>query len=303
MSTPPPVSFLLTTYNHGPFVEDALRSVLAQDWDEGMQVHVSDDCSTDDTWERIQAVVEAYDGPFTVTTHRNPQNRGSFAHNPEAFARCTAPYIVRAHGDDIQLPQRVRRTMEVFRSKGALVVSSNARKMDAAGVVGELCLPEGPTGPVAALDMARAGWTWHMLGATFSVSKAYLSTWGWPRPDQLASGGDHVVPFRAALQGGFIYIGEPLLHWRRHAGQQTTAIAGDDRPELVYVSLHELHNIAPLMLRLQDLRRVAKRLPPATARKLEQALLNTMLRTMSSLAHADVQLRGAGLRLDWVEPS
>src|SRR2546429_8134797 len=46
---------LIDTYNHGKFVEDAVSSVLAQDFPpEEREILVVDDGSTDDTEERLR---------------------------------------------------------------------------------------------------------------------------------------------------------------------------------------------------------------------------------------------------------
>ena len=299
----PPVSFLLTTYNHGPFVEEAVRSVLAQDWDEPMLVHISDDCSTDDTWDKIQAVVAAYTGPFEISLHRNAKNLGPLTHMKEALGRCQGPIIVRGHGDDIQLPHRVTRVVSVFRQKGALLVSSNAEEMSEEGETLKLILPKGADLHMTVGTVAQAGWTWHMLGATYSFARKYIETWGWLDPTYLSSGGDHVLPFRAALQGGFHYVGEPLLRWRRHAGQQTRQLANPECGELIYNSLHALPGLAPAMQRLRDLRRAVGNPVPEQARPIEGALLQRILSTLTEFTEMESTLRRQGLRLDWVTKS
>ena len=48
----PKVTVLLTSYNHGAFIDAAIRSVMNQtftDW----ELLIVDDCSQDDSWERI----------------------------------------------------------------------------------------------------------------------------------------------------------------------------------------------------------------------------------------------------------
>ena len=51
----PLVTVLIDTYNYGHFVEQAIESVLSQDFPpEQMEVLVVDDGSTDDTSERVK---------------------------------------------------------------------------------------------------------------------------------------------------------------------------------------------------------------------------------------------------------
>ena len=55
------ISVCLLTYNHVEVVESTLRSIL----DQTVACHeviVSDDCSTDGTWERILAIASEMNG-------------------------------------------------------------------------------------------------------------------------------------------------------------------------------------------------------------------------------------------------
>ena len=51
----PAVSVLITTYNHGRFVGEAIESLLSQDFPpDRFEIPVVDDGSTDDTQERVK---------------------------------------------------------------------------------------------------------------------------------------------------------------------------------------------------------------------------------------------------------
>src|SRR5260221_12431346 len=51
----PVVTVLITTYNYGRFVEEAIESVVSQDYPQDrVQIVVVDDGSTDDTAERVK---------------------------------------------------------------------------------------------------------------------------------------------------------------------------------------------------------------------------------------------------------
>ena len=53
--TTPQITVLIDTYNYGRFIEEAIDSVLSQDFPmEQVQVLVVDDGSTDDTPERVK---------------------------------------------------------------------------------------------------------------------------------------------------------------------------------------------------------------------------------------------------------
>ena len=297
------VSFLLTTYNHEQFVREALRSVFAQVWDEPLDVHISDDCSTDGTWAIVEQEVAAYQGPFRVSAHRNTANMGPMLHMVEAMDRCAGDLLVRGHGDDIQRPERTRRTVQVFRETGASLISSNALRIDDRWRPGELILEPGPSGPVPLAQVAKARWTWHMLGATFSWSKRMLDVFGWFEPALLGSGGDHVLPFRAAMLGGFHYVSDVLLDWRVHDGQVTRRLTGQQSDPRVFANLHNRHNLGPVMQRLRDVRTLAARMPDGKAKlaPLESIVLGTMVDAVDEWVRSDAVLRHAGKRPDWVD--
>jgi glycosyltransferase EpsE len=87
----------LLTYNHVEVIESTLRSILDQSV-EGYEVIVSDDCSTDGTWEKIRglAAVDARIKPV-----RTPHNMGMPGNANFAVAQSTRPYIALLHHDDL----------------------------------------------------------------------------------------------------------------------------------------------------------------------------------------------------------
>jgi glycosyltransferase involved in cell wall biosynthesis len=91
------VAVCLLTYNHAEVIESTLMSVLDQTID-GYEVIVSDDCSTDGTWERIIALAGLDSRIKPVRTSRNMGMPGNANH---AVAQTERPYIALLHHDDI----------------------------------------------------------------------------------------------------------------------------------------------------------------------------------------------------------
>jgi glycosyltransferase involved in cell wall biosynthesis len=87
----------LLTYNHVGLIESTLRSVLSQTLD-GYEVLVSDDCSTDGTWDRILAIAEE---DRRIRPIRTPRNLGMAANANFAVAQVTRPYVALLHHDDL----------------------------------------------------------------------------------------------------------------------------------------------------------------------------------------------------------
>lgn len=91
------ISVCLLTYNHVEVIESTLKTILDQTID-GYEVIVSDDCSTDGTWDRILelAVTDARIKPV-----RTPHNIGMPGNANYAVAQSVRPYIALLHHDDL----------------------------------------------------------------------------------------------------------------------------------------------------------------------------------------------------------
>lgn len=87
----------LLTYNHVHVIESTLRSILDQSIN-GYEVIISDDCSTDGTWERILELA-AEDG--RIKPVRTPHNMGMPGNANFAVSQSCRPYIALLHHDDL----------------------------------------------------------------------------------------------------------------------------------------------------------------------------------------------------------
>lgn len=91
------IAVCLLTYNHVEVIESTLRSVLDQTLT-GYEVIVSDDCSTDGTWERILELAAA---DVRINPMRTPHNMGMPGNANFAVAQSDRPYIAVLHHDDL----------------------------------------------------------------------------------------------------------------------------------------------------------------------------------------------------------
>ena len=98
-------SILLLTYNQELFVKEALQSLLDQDIDD-LEIVISDDCSSDKSWEVIEQVCSAYQGQKKIILNRNLRNLGVVANFFRAFNLSSGDVIFTGGGDDISLPTR-----------------------------------------------------------------------------------------------------------------------------------------------------------------------------------------------------
>lgn len=98
---PPLVSVIIASYNHAPYVEASIRSVLEQRYP-NVELLVIDDGSSDDSVERIQRLQAQHGFDFRIQ-----QNRGLTRTLNEAIGRSKGALIAPFGSDDIMLPDRL----------------------------------------------------------------------------------------------------------------------------------------------------------------------------------------------------
>lgn len=215
----PRASLVLLTFNQQQFVEDALRAALAQDVD-GLEVVVSDDASTDETWPKICSSGPASAGRHSIVLNRNAQRLGIVGNLMRAAEIASSDHIIVAHGDDISLPSRCSRTLEFWRSHGSRheLVAADAFDMSLDGqVIG-----------IKSVDNLER-WTperWlrrrpFVLGAGFMVLRSFLL--GRALRSDLAVE-DQVLALRALMRSSAIRLPEPLICHRRGGQSQSRSI-------------------------------------------------------------------------------
>ena len=262
----PEVSVIFLAYQQEAFVGPAVRSILAQE-DVALEIILSDDASTDRTYDVMAAEAARYTGPHTVTVRRNASNQG-IDHIVQLVELATCDVLVMAHGDDLSEPQRCRRLHDALLTSGAYVASSNYYEIDEVGRVLGLGQPAGEARTLTAEDLAALGWRPWLFGACLAWRRAVYSAF--PRLDAsyLPIGHDTLVPFRGAVLGGLVYLPEPLLRYRRHAGQWSHALHDHSAPEV----WHESQYSAAMMPRVtmeRDLRHLLEHAAPAERPRLE----------------------------------
>ena len=209
--SPPLVSFILLTYNQQEFVEEATRSALLQTY-HPLEIIISDDASTDLTFERATAVIREYKGPHAVTCRVNARNLGTNAHLNIAAGHARGEFIVVAAGDDISLPARVEQLVMQWQS-GASGAFSNATIINAHGNTQDIFVRRGYKHMANWRAMVLAG-THGAWGCTLSWERNVFDTFG-DMPEDIM-GEDAVIPFRCGLLNGLSYVDEPLVQYRDH---------------------------------------------------------------------------------------
>lgn len=99
------VSIITPSWNCGAFLEETIRSIQAQTY-QNWELLFQDDCSTDDTKERVSKL--AADDP-RIKYECNFQNSGAAITRNNALKRATGKWIAFLDSDDLWLPEKLEK--------------------------------------------------------------------------------------------------------------------------------------------------------------------------------------------------
>lgn len=208
----PSISLAILAYNQENHIEQAFNSALEQRYSD-LEIVVSDDASTDNTWERITGVAAGYSGSHKIKLNRNDVNLGIGGQVRKIASLASGEIIVLAGGDDVSMPDRVQVLARAFLSyANAMAVFSGFEEViEDEGQVSRKKSPRGE-GPVD-LEALIAGGGGVGAGATYAYRRQCFF---WPDefPEKLTSE-DRLLPLRAGLLGEVRYISSPLVVYRR----------------------------------------------------------------------------------------
>lgn len=100
-TTTPLVTVVIASYNHGPYIEESIRSVLNQTYPH-IELLVIDDGSSDDSVQRIESLQKERWFDFRVQT-----NKGLTRTLNDAISRSKGVFIAPFGSDDIMVPDRL----------------------------------------------------------------------------------------------------------------------------------------------------------------------------------------------------
>ncbi|HEX6750633.1 MAG TPA: glycosyltransferase family 2 protein [Longimicrobium sp.] len=228
---------VITTYNYGRFVREAVESVQAQGVDD-LQIVVVDDGSTDDTPEVLAALRDP-----RLEVVRTP-NRGISAARNEGLARARGRYVAFLDADDRWRPDKLRRQLGVLEGDPSLAaVFSNFVRFDEKGVfpLDQFTfypeLARVPTTPTAAGAGERIEGDAFSTLVSFGEIPAWVQTLlfraealrglAFPEKARVRAGlrygicEDMHFCLRAFRRGGVAFVRDPLVEVRRHGDNAT----------------------------------------------------------------------------------
>jgi glycosyltransferase involved in cell wall biosynthesis len=118
----PKISVCLLAYNHSAVIRETVASLLAQDFRD-FELLLSDDCSSDDTWQVFQQLAAA---DARIRPLRTPHNLGMAGNANFTVAHAHAPLIALLHHDDLYAPKLLSAWHAVIERHPDMAFVSNA---------------------------------------------------------------------------------------------------------------------------------------------------------------------------------
>lgn len=112
MSSSPLVSVIITCFNHAPYVEEAVNSVLSQNYDT-IEIILVDDASTDNSQEIINQLQQ---NTPAIKTVFNSQNCGVCVSFNKGFSISKGDFIIDLAADDCLLPNKITSQLNKLQS-------------------------------------------------------------------------------------------------------------------------------------------------------------------------------------------
>ncbi len=219
----PLVTFALFAYNQEKYIREAVEGAFAQTY-EPLEILISDDCSTDETFQIIKKLTSEYNGPHLVKIEKNEKNIGKERFGQrisDVLKQCEGELIIIGSGDDISHPNRTALIYSKWHTAGRPKASIHS-KVQATDENGKDL--ENPTGgneiaykPIS--DFIKSDGR-GLIGAAHAIDKRLFTDFG-PLPPKILIE-DGALAFRARLSDGILFVEKTLVRYRRHESNLST---------------------------------------------------------------------------------
>ena len=226
----PLVSFTLLGCNQEKFIREAISGALAQTYSP-LEIILSDDCSTDRTFEIMQEIAASYTGPHKIVVTQTSKNLGCGGHVSAVMDMAQGDLVVRADGDDVSLPERTKVLTEAWLKasrpsgigSGVIPINEQGKKL---GIECQILSPPGHTGGVIAPpELIRLFLQEKPLGVVGCCGAWSKQSWNlFGKFSEGVQQEDTVLSFRAFLHGGLYTIDQQLVKYRTHQENATFSL-------------------------------------------------------------------------------
>lgn len=128
----PLVTFALFAYNQEKYIREAVEGAFSQTYSP-LEIILSDDCSSDRTFEIMEEMAREYRGPHLVKVRQTDRNLRPYSHVLDVAQIAGGEIMVLAAGDDISKPNRTSAIYEASHGSDACAFQSRFDVMDENG--------------------------------------------------------------------------------------------------------------------------------------------------------------------------
>lgn len=120
------VSVLIPAFNHEQYVQETLRSIIAQTYSQ-IELLVIDDGSKDSTWKKIHELRSACEARFQRTVFLTQENQGTTGTLNRLVSMAHGEYVYLIASDDIAFPEAIQTELDFLTAHPdyALAVGDN----------------------------------------------------------------------------------------------------------------------------------------------------------------------------------
>lgn len=211
MSKQPLVSIALATFNGERYLAKQLDSLIDQDYP-NLEIVISDDCSTDKTWEIIELYARKDD---RIRLLPRSVNFGYVKNFIRVFFECKGDLIAPSDQDDRWHPQKISRLVAALGNASLAYCDSNfIDKND--GNLGKRL--SDTVRMIVGSDPRNFLFSTSVCGHAMLFRRSLLFA-----TDKLDSAPyiDWMIAFLAARDGEIVFIKEALVDWRHHDESST----------------------------------------------------------------------------------
>ncbi len=213
----PLVSYVLTAYNIENFIEESVKCAFNQTY-QNLEIVLSDDCSTDKTFDIMKKMADEYKGPHKIVLNRNEKNMGISQHMSKCYIElANGEIIIAAHGDDISLPERTQISVNFLLEHPEYTAASmGIIATDKNGMPIKTKEHNATVDKFHSYDFEVGG---NIPAPSRAFFKKIMTTFG-PLNDDCPTE-DELITFRALMLGKNAFLPEIGVYYRKHDGSNS----------------------------------------------------------------------------------
>lgn len=236
----PLVTICMPTYNHEPYIEAAILSVISQEYS-NIKLIISDDCSTDNTYNIVSAYEEKY--PDLIHAQRHDKNLGIMQNVKSIYPLITGKYVCWFSGDDLFYPEKIKNQVYLMESNPNCIFSFHAT--DVISNVSKFLYEFNDPSLGAKLHL-------HNISNNLLDNRCFICAISVMINRNLAANIQHVenagacsdwlMLFELSNRGSVLYMPETLASYRRHANNISKSLSITNEESIYHYVLNNYPN-------------------------------------------------------------